>query len=83
MKYLNLKLAIILIAFAFTGCNTAPNFAPEATKTEGYSVVRFGACQYIEVKGGLGDSSVYSLTHKGDCDNPNHCENRKTTINSK
>lgn len=76
----HLKLAIALIAFSiFAGCNTGPRFTPESTKPEGYNVVRFGACQYLEIKSGVGDSSVYALTHKGDCDNPNHCENRKNT----
>ena len=34
-----------------------------------YRIVRIAGCEYIEVDNGAGHSRVYSLTHKGDCDN--------------
>jgi hypothetical protein len=34
-----------------------------------YRIVRINRCEYIEVDNGAGHSRVYSLTHKGDCDN--------------
>ena len=34
-----------------------------------YRIVRIDGCKYIGVDNGAGGSRVYSLTHKGDCDN--------------
>lgn len=34
-----------------------------------YRIVRIDGCEYIEVDNGAGGSRVYSLSHKGDCDN--------------
>ena len=35
-------------------------------------VIVIDSCQYLESKGNMGSSTVYSLTHKGNCFNPIH-----------
>lgn len=67
-------ITMLFFALLFTGCigNSAdrglenPNIVP-------YKVVTIDNCEYVEVKAGIADQSVYSLTHKGDCKNPIHC----------
>lgn len=34
-----------------------------------YRIVKIDGCEYIEVDNGAGRNRVYSLTHKGDCNN--------------
>lgn len=34
-----------------------------------YSIREIEGCEYIEYKKGTGESSVYSITHKGNCKN--------------
>lgn len=34
-----------------------------------YRIVNIEGCKYIEVDNGAGHYRVYTLTHKGDCDN--------------
>jgi len=34
-----------------------------------YSIVIIDGCEYLEYRAGAGESRVYSLTHKGNCNN--------------
>lgn len=49
---------------------------PSGTRTEtgkGYTILEIDGCQYIEVSFGTGSNvGYYSLTHKGNCNNPIH-----------
>ena len=59
----NYKLYLLLVIILF-GC----------TLTE---VKVIDGCQYIKTTSQTGNGPVVSLTHKGDCNNPIHKENRK------
>ena len=68
MKYI---LFIVLLA----SCNVTPNGEERVLKDNNtkpayyYRIVVIDGCQYIEINVGVGGSSMYGLTHKGDCNN--------------
>ena len=67
-----IMLAVILGLVLFAGCPSEPPdgvIAPNNTK---YNIRHIEGCEYIEVSFGIGDTRVYSLTHKGNCCNPIH-----------
>ena len=68
------RLILLLMAAVFmSGClmNSADLWA-EGSGPAPHKVVIIEGCEYIEVKAGIADQSVYSLTHKGNCKNPIH-----------
>jgi hypothetical protein len=62
-----MKRIIILLAFAITGCKTASERA--ATDHE---IVIIDGCEYITVDQGIAENRVFSMCHKGNCNNPIH-----------
>jgi len=66
-----------LLSFAsilFIGCNDEPKPEGEtdSKKSGDYVIKTIDGCQYIEYDYGYFDQRVYSLTHKGNCNNPQH-----------
>jgi len=37
-----------------------------------YTIVLIDGCEYLEYRKGMGENRVYSLTHKGNCNNSAH-----------
>lgn len=68
MKILFISLLLILCA----SCETKPT-------SEQRKIITIGGCTYIEVIAGGGNTSVYGITHNGECRNPIHqCNNQLT-----
>jgi len=63
------KLILPLLLLSLASCNITPSPANEtSTTTNGdYTIKVIDSCEYIEYDGGLMDSRVYTLTHKGNC----------------
>lgn len=66
-----LVLTVILLA-TVGGCNFEPPDGTVGPSNVPYNIRYIEGCQYIEVDSGFGHSRVYSLTHKGNCNNPLH-----------
>jgi len=68
-----MKKLLIILLLGLAGCeNTTPGIEIKTEHTApslNYRVVVIDHCQYIEVSAGMGDTRVYTLTHKGDCKN--------------
>lgn len=47
-----------------------------------YTIVVVDGCEYLEVQGGYADNRYYSLTHKGNCNNPVHPRVNKSVGNN-
>ena len=45
--------------------------------SEDYRVVVIDGCEYIEVENGIPEDRIYSLTHKGNCNNSIHPEHTR------
>jgi len=64
-------LLIIICAMGMVACG--PKQPIEGSSKSGqigdYSVVNIDGCEYLEYRAGAGESRVYSLTHKGNCNN--------------
>jgi hypothetical protein len=60
------RLFFILAVFTFFSCEQYKN---ESLTKYGYDITVIEGCEYLEVDGGVGKSSVYSITHKGNCKN--------------
>lgn len=72
---LNKILIILILLISAAGCNFEPidgTIHPSGTE---YRIRVIEDCQYIEVREGYSDSKTYSLTHKGNCNNPIHYRN--------
>lgn len=63
------KVILILVIILIVSCQTSPTSSlPTKEKPLGDFVVRVvDSCEYIEFSGGLMETSVYSITHKGNC----------------
>ena len=73
MLKLSLLCCLILLD---VGCAPLPKGSSEERR-QNFNVKIIDGCQYLEYAYGVGtDIGVYSLTHKGDCNNPKHCENQ-------
>lgn len=75
-----MKKVILLgvIALAIFGCeqhNPQPIGGATTTKYGDYTIKVIDNCEYIEYSAGISESSVYSLTHKGNC---KYCRERNT-----
>lgn len=77
-------LTLIVAASSVVGC-VAPQRSPppvpfsetpQPETLENYEVRMLGDCEYVVVPMGYGADRYYSLTHKGDCENPIHCHNK-------
>ena len=67
---LGLALALVLIKLDYTPKGEQRQLENDNHKPmHDYRIVRINRCEYIEVDNGAGRNRVYSLTHKGDCDN--------------
>jgi hypothetical protein len=68
---MNKVLFIIVCGVSIVSCS--PKQPIEGSSKTGqigdYSVVIIDGCEYLEYRIGSGESSVYSLTHKGNCKN--------------
>lgn len=67
MKNIFFVLGLLLF---LTSCST--NVGDVNREGDGYKIVVIDQCEYIQVNDGLGNTRVYSLTHKGNCSNPIH-----------
>ncbi len=58
-----------VIAITISGCMYNPKPAGTTSTTEfgDYTFIVIDSCEYIEYQAGMMESSVYSLTHKGNC----------------
>ena len=69
-------LFIIVCAMGMASCG--PNQPIEGSSNSGqigdYNIVVIGGCEYLEYRKGHGYAAVYSLTHKGNCNNPSHMD---------
>lgn len=61
-----------LVCLSFVGCNPQTGDGNESVKYGDYTIKVIDGCQYIEYDYGFLDQRVYSLTHKGNCNNPIH-----------
>ncbi len=71
------KLLLFCLVLSLTACTTPPPADPGATAIEGdaqdvLQVRTIDGCQYLEYNYGESNYRVYSLTHKGNCNNPIH-----------
>ncbi len=69
----------LLVCFLLTlfGCTEDPPADPstqtiDTNDKDGLRIRVIDSCQYLEYNYGEGNYRVYSLTHKGNCDNPTH-----------
>lgn len=68
------KLLFILMILGLASCEPLPAHKKQMT-ADGYAIVVIDGCEYIEVSFAPGISNgYYSLTHKGNCKNQNHCK---------
>jgi hypothetical protein len=73
-----MKISIVLLAFAMSFASCKPEGQEIVRKDNNtsplydYRIIAIDNCQYIEVEYGISESRIYSLTHKGDCNNPKH-----------
>lgn len=60
---------LVLMSCLFIACeyNPQPTGNTTTTKLGDYDVKVIDECEYIEYSHGLGESRVYSITHKGNC----------------
>ena len=67
---------IVLIALglltAISGCSPKADDEQTRSSLGSFDVITIEGCQYIEYDSGVADSRVYSLTHKGNCNNKIH-----------
>ena len=76
-KALMFSIGVALILL-LTGCEDAVNSQQsnrvESTAVDGLREVRVNGCQYLVFENGIRGGSAYafSMTHKGNCDNPIH-----------
>lgn len=69
-KILSLCALLFILTLGSCGVSTGEEIISENDKPErDYRVIKIGDCEYIEVNEGVGETSVYALTHKGDCKN--------------
>lgn len=66
-----MRTLVMIIAIIFmVACETPDG---DRTKKEGYSILTIDGCEYIEVSSMIGSNNgYYSITHKGNCNNPIH-----------
>jgi hypothetical protein len=67
-----------VIALAIFGCephNPQPYGGATSSKLGDYNVKVIDNCEYIEYSAGLAESSVYAITHKGNC---KYCKERNS-----
>lgn len=69
MKKLLPTLALLL---CLTGCDVGPAPASLYPHEPHRDTIVIEGCEYLECKGGNHTTSTYSLTHKGNCNNPIH-----------
>lgn len=76
-------LVILMVCFVGVGCDNPQTSGGNETSIDGdYTIKVIDGCQYIEYDYGILDQRVYSLTHKGDCNNPIHKSKWTATIDS-
>ena len=64
---------IISVLFVFIcSCSPQSKEGNEVTTDGDFNIKVIDGCQYIEYDNGIFDQRVYSLTHKGNCNNPIH-----------
>lgn len=63
------KITILFVAIMIASCEYNPQPTGNTSKTSlgDYDVKVIDECEYIEYSQGLGESRVYSITHKGNC----------------
>lgn len=63
------KIAFLLVAILVASCtpNPQPSGTTTTSKLGDYTVKVIDECEYIEYSAGIGESRVYSITHKGNC----------------
>lgn len=78
------KLYALFIAISLISCAAPDPNSKEAKaevqekqnqaqeSTSHLQVVRYDGCQYLIYDDGVNDDRAYSITHKGNCDNPIH-----------
>lgn len=68
-------ISVLLVLILFPAACQVPRGTNQGSANSSalnYKIVVIDSCEYIEVYEGIGQSSVYSLTHKGNCKNPIH-----------
>lgn len=67
---------LLVIAFCVlvAGCDSSPNGGYSGASPQSYETIVIEQCQYIQVVNGPSFANFYSysLTHKGNCNNPIH-----------
>jgi hypothetical protein len=76
-----MKTLITLALIALVGCSIPSgehyNLDRDTEPSYDYKVVVIDGCQYIEVNEGIGQTHTYTITHKGNCNNPIHHEHTR------
>jgi hypothetical protein len=66
-------LFIIVCAMVMVSCVQTPIEGGTKSGSIGdYTIILIDGCEYLEYRKGSGDNRVYSLTHKGNCNNTAH-----------
>lgn len=63
------KIAFLLVSIMFASCslNPQPSGLTTTSKLGDYTIKIIDDCEYIEFVAGIGETRVYSITHKGNC----------------
>lgn len=63
------KFTFLLVAITLASCtlNPQPSGTTTTSKLGDYTIKIIDDCEYIEYSAGIGESRVYSITHKGNC----------------
>ena len=68
---MNKALLIIVCTIGIVSCGQGPPIdgSNKTGEIGDYTIVVIDGCEYLEYRRGGGESAVYSLTHKGNCNN--------------
>ncbi len=73
-----MKKVILFIGLAVAMVSCGPSQPIDGgTKTGSigdYTIIVIDGCEYLEYRKGMGENRVYSLSHKGNCNNTAHLD---------